>query len=253
MNMMLNFKNLTAMKQLLLVGVTAITFFSCRTPTPKNGEELVKRMHQKYQNDWYKTLTFKQATIYFNQAEEVVKEQTWFEAMKLPNSLAIKFDSVTSGSGIVFKNDSVSNFKNGLKISTRKFYHPLLILGFSVYAQSPEKTIQDLVNLNIDLSKIETANWQGKENYIVGNQKETHFYIEKKRLLFTRMIQYGANGTINETQFNKYQPLQNGYISPEVLFLTNGKINMKEVYENIETPVLNQKLFDLKWFTKASW
>ena len=62
-----------------------------------------------------------------------------------------------------------------------------------------------------------------------------------------------ANGTINETQFNKYQPLQNGYISPEVLFLTNGKINMKEVYENIETPVLNQKLFDLKWFTKASW
>ncbi|MDG1528129.1 MAG: hypothetical protein P8I51_03660 [Polaribacter sp.] len=241
------------MKNLFLYAIVAITFLSCGTPEPKNGEELIQSMHEKYNKDWYQTLTFEQATIYYNQSGEVIREQTWFEAMELPSSLAIKFDSITSGTGIVFKNDSVSNFRNGLKVSSRKFYHPLLILGFSVYAQNPEKTTEDLSKLNIDLSKIKTSNWQGKENYVVGDEKGTHFYIEKERLLFTKMVQFGSNNSVSETQFNKYEPLQNGWISPEVLFFTNGKMTMKEVYSDIKTPILGKEVFDLTQFEKAKW
>ena len=241
------------MKNLFLYLLVAVTFLSCSESEPKNGEELIAAMHKKYKNDWYKTLTFKQATIYYNQEEKVAREQTWFEAMKLPSSLAIKFDSITSGTGILFKNDSVINLKGGLKVAARKFHHPLLILGFSVYAQSPEKTIKDLKAINVDLSKIKTTEWQGKKNYVVGDENGTQFYIEKERLLFTKMTQKGSNNSVSETQFNKYEPLQNGWVSPEVIFFTNGKMTMKEVYSDIKTPVLDDAIFDENQFLKAKW
>ena len=241
------------MKNLFLYFLIAFTFLSCAVSEPKNGQELIKSMYERYNGDWYKTLTFKQATIYYNAEEKIARKQTWFEAMLLPNSLAIKFDSITSGNGIVFKNDSIFTFNAGKMTPPRKLYHPLLILGFSVYAQSPEKTIEDLTQLKIDLSKITTTTWQGKENYVIGDEKATHFFIEKERLLFTKIIQQGRGNSINETQFNKYQPLQNGWISPEVLFFTNGKMTLKEIYSDIDTPELSNEVFDVNQFEKAKW
>jgi len=241
------------MKHLFLYFLVAITFLSCSAPEPKNGKELIALMHNKYKNTWYQKLTFKLATIYYDAEEKVAREQTCYEAMLLPNSLAIKFDSITSGNGIVFKKDSIYNFKAGKKIASRPLYHPLLILGFSVYAQSPEKTIEDLTQLKINLSKIKTTTWKGKENYVVGDEKGNHFYIEKERLLFTKLIQKQANNTPIETQFNKYEPLQKGWISPEVLFFTNGKLTLKEVYSDIKTPVLTKEVFDVNQFQKSNW
>lgn len=241
------------MKSFFLYILVAFTFLSCTVSEPKNGKELVKSMHKKYKSDWYKTLTFKQATIYYNEDNKIVKEQTWLEAMKLPSSLAIKFDSINSGNGIVFKNDSIYSFNGGKTVSVRKLYHPLLILGFSVYTQSPEKTIDDLTQLKIDLSKIKTTTWQGKENYVVGDENEIHFYVEKDRLLFTKIVQKGRDNSINETQFNKYEPLNKGWISPEVLFFTNGKMTLKEVYREIKTPILNSEIFDVTQFLSAKW
>jgi len=112
---------------------------------------------------------------------------------------------------------------------------------------------QDLTSLKIDLSKIKKGNWQGKENYIVGDENGTHFYIEKERLLFTKLIQKGFNNSINEIQFNKYETLQNGWVSPEVLFFTNGKMSMKEVYSEIKTPAINKEIFDVNQFQKSKW
>ena len=241
------------MKSIFVYILAAVTFLSCAAPEPKTGQELVKSMHQKYKSDWYKTVTFKQATIYYNSENKIVKEQTWLEAMQLPSSLAIKFDSIASGNGIIFKNDSIYTMNEGNMVDVRKLYHPLLILGFSVYAQSPEKTIDDLTQLKIDLSKIKTTTWKGKENYVVGDENATHFYIEKDRLLFTKIIQRGRNNSINETQFNKYEPLHKGWISPEVLFLTDGKITLKEVYSEIQSPKLNSEIFDVQQFKKAKW
>ena len=241
------------MKNIFLSLLVAVTFFSCSGSEPKNGQELIKSMYERYNDDWYKTLTFKQATTFYNASGKIAREQTWFEAMLLPNSLAIKYDSITSGNGIVFKNDSIFNFREGKMIGSRKLYHPLLILGFSVYAQNPEKTIDDLTQLKINLSKIKTTIWQGKENYVVGDENATHFYIEKERLLFTKIIQKGRNNSINETQFNKYQPLQKGWISPEVLFYTDGKMTLKEVYSEIKTPELTTKIFDVNQFQKRKW
>ena len=242
------------MKRIIFFTLVSFTFLSCsNSEKPKNGEEVINLMFNKYNNSWYKTLTFKQATIYYNKQEKVSREQTWFEAIKLPNSLAIKFDSINSKNGMLFKNDSIYNFRDGKPFAPRKLYHPLLILGFSVYKQDVEKTIHDLKNLNIDLSKIKTTNWQGKENYVIGDVNATHFYIEKERLLFTKLIQKNSNNSINEIQFNKYQPLENGWISPEVLFFTNGKMTLKEVYSEIKTPNLNKEIFDVNQFGNSIW
>lgn len=241
------------MKHLFLYILVPLAFLSCTTSAPENGEELIASMFKKHNASWYQTLTFKQATIYYNAEGTIVREQTWFEAMQLPSSLSIKFDSITSGNGIVFKNDSIYNFKEGNMVSSRKLYHPLLILGFSVYAQSPEKTIDDLKQLKIDVSKIKTTTWLGKENYVVGDENATHFYIEKERLLFTKIIQKGRNNSTNETLFNKYEPLQNGWIAPEVMFFTDGKLTLKEVYSEIKTPVLKSEIFDVTQFQKSKW
>lgn len=241
------------MKSILIYTFSAFTIFLLLFSKPKNGEDVIQAMHKKYEKSWYNTLTFKQATFFYNAKEELTKEQTWFEAMLLPSSLTVKYDKKTSGDGIVFRNDSVFTFKQGKIELARRYPHVLLILGFSVYTQNPEKTIKDLKSLHIDFSKLTTKKWQGKVNYVIGDENATHFYIEKERLLFTRLIQKYPNNITRETQFNKYQPLQKGWVSPEVLFFTNGKMTLKEVYSEIKTPVLNEEIFNIKKFKEIKW
>lgn len=243
------------MRSVSVYILVAFTFLSCSVAVqePENGQELVEAMYKKYKNDWYKTLTFNQATTFYNAEGKVAREQTWLEAMKLPSSLIVKFDSITSGNGILFKNDSMFTMNAGKQFAARKLHHPLLILGFSVYAQAPEKTINALKELKIDFTKMKVGTWQGKENYIIGDENGTHFYIEKERLLFTKLIQKSQNNVFTETQFNKYEPLGKGWVSPEVLFFTSGKMTLKEVYNDIKSPVLKEEIFNPEHFQKSSW
>jgi hypothetical protein len=220
--------------------------------SPSNGEELVRAMHDKYAGSWYKTVTFTQKTT-----KEDGSVETWYEAASIPGKLRIDIAPVDSGNMLLFRADSIYQFRSGAVAAAQPFVHPLMVLGFDVYADPADVTIGKLKNLGFDLATMHETTWQGRPVYVVGAaQGDTtvnQFWVDKDRLLFVRMLQKARNGAIVETRFNKYEKLGGGWISPEVLFMRDGKVLTSEEYTDIKGDVqLPEGLFAPE-YRKAQW
>ena len=223
----------------------------------KTGEQLVAAMHKKYSGKWYKTLTFVQKNTEYK-PDGTVQNSVWYEAMIAPGKLRIDIDPLESGNGMMFANGTHHNFKDGKLAASRPLIHPLLVLAFDVYMQPVEKTVGQLKELKMDLNILHEDVWQDRPVYVVGAKagdlKSPQFWIDKKNLYFVRMLQPAGKNKehVSETQFNKYQKVKGGgWISPEVVFMVDGKKTFVEEYSDIQTDVaLDDKLFDPQsWMT----
>lgn len=222
-----------------------------------DGLSLLKKMNKRYDGKWYSTVSFEQKTTRFAEDGSVSAVNIWYEAMELPSNLAIKFDDMDKGNGLIFRNDSIYQLSEGQIGGSRIMYHPLLILGFSVYSQPVEKTEAALITLGFDLEKAYQRDYNGQKVYVVGalegDETSNQFWIEKDRLVFVKMIQNFGENRIQEVIFDKYEALEGGWIAPEVRFYMNGKMTLLEEYTKIETPNLSAEIFDPKRFTEAKW
>ena len=222
-------------------------------------EQLVQAMQKKYAKSWYKTATFVQKTTNIDK-DGNKKVETWYEAMSLPGSLRIDFTPTKDGNGILFTNSQIYVFKNGKVDSNRPFVHPLMVLGFDVYRLPQNEVIEKLKGLKFDLSIFREDTWQGRPVYVVGAKAgdlhSLQFWIDQKNLYFVRMIRpAGKDGAqTQETQFNKYQKLGGGWMSPEVIFSVDGKVVTTEEYSELRANVaLDPKLFDPQSFATLHW
>jgi hypothetical protein len=212
-------------------------------------EELIRAMHDRYAATWYKTLTFKQKTTNYSPEGEA-KVSIWYESMVVPGKLRIDFDPVKDGNGLLFANDTQYSFKDGNQTRATPRIHPLMVLGFDIYQAKPEETLDKIKKLGFDLTVMHDDTWQGRPVYVVGAKSgDLHapqFWIDKQNLYFVRLIQPSRDGAhISETQFNKYVKVGKGWVSPEVIFMTDGKTVTTEEYTDMKADVaLDDKIFD---------
>ena len=225
----------------------------------KTTEDLVQAMQKKYAKSWYKTATFVQKTTEIEK-DGTQKVSIWYEALSVPGSLRIDFTPVKDGNGILFTDNKIFVFKNGKVDANRPFVHPLMILGFDIYRLPQADALEKLKDLKFDLSILREDIWQGRPVYVVGaKQGDLHspqFWIDKKDLYFVRMIRpAGKDGAqTQETQFNKYQKLGGGWMSPQVIFSVDGKVVTTEEYSELRANVtLDPKLFDPTSFATVHW
>jgi len=208
-------------------------------PKPKNGEELIAQMRQRYAGKWYRTVTFVQKTTLPDKVE------TWYEALQLPGKLRIDVAPLDSMKAILFRNDSIYQIEGGQVKDSAAFVHPLMVLGFDVYEDPVEKTVERLKGLNFDLSKLYQSTWQGRPTYVVGaapgDTTSPQFWIDAERLYFVRSLEPSKKNpsVINDTRFGNYVRLAGGWLELEVLFLANGEQRVKEEYSK---PKANVKL-----------
>ena len=222
-------------------------------------EQLIQAMQQKYAKSWYKTATFVQKTTNIDK-DGNKKVETWYEAMSLPGSLRIDFTPTKDGNGILFTGNQIYVFKNGKIDANRAYVHPLMVLGFDIYGMPQSDVIEKLKGLKFDLSIFHEDTWQGRPVYVVGaKQGDLHsaqFWIDQNNLYFVRMLRpAGKDGAqTQETQFNKYQKLGGGWMSPEVIFMVDGKVATTEEYSDLRANVpLPDKLFDPQSFATVHW
>jgi outer membrane lipoprotein-sorting protein len=241
----------------LLLCSLALTFTASATatPPPKNGEELVARMRERYVGKWYRTLTFTQKTILPDG-----KVETWYEALGLPGKLRIDVAPLDSGKTLLFRNDSLYVFEQKKLKASQPLVHPLMVLGFDVYQAPVTEKVRKLKDLKFDLSKVHQTNWKGRPTYVVGalpqDTTSPQFWIDAERLYFVRSLEPSKKdpSIINETIFDKYIPLDGGWIELEVLFLANGKQQVKEEYSNPKTNVkLDPSIFDPSAWKAPGW
>src|SRR5215831_5180546 len=232
-----NHMRISILATLFLTAATA-TFAAKVTTT----EQLVAAMQTKYAKSWYQTATFVQKTTNIDK-DGNKKVETWYEAMSLPGSLRIDFTPIKDGNGILFTNNQIYSFKNGKVDTNRPFVHPLMVLGFDIYLLPQTEVIEKLKGLKFDLATFREDAWQGRSVYVVGAKEgdlhSPQFWIDQKNLYFVRMIRpAGKDGAqTQETQFNKYQKLGGGWMSPEVIFMIDGRVVTTEEYSEIRANV----------------
>ena len=226
---------------------------------PKNGDELVRAMHDRYDGKWYHSLTFLQHNTRFFGTDSV-QHSIWFERAAIPGKLRIDFrdgPGFAPTDGILFVNDSLIAIKGDSIAQTTAFIHPLMVLGFDVYAQPVDQTLNKLQSLGFDLSSVRSDTWQGRPVYVVGAKTgdlhSRQFWVDKERLVFVRMLEPGQRDTsiTSETQFNDYRAFGSGWVSAQVLFLNKGQRVWMEEYDQIQVDVsLSDGAFDAhRWKT----
>jgi hypothetical protein len=224
-------------------------------PAPKNGEELLAQMRDRYHGKWYRTVTFTQKTTLPDG-----KVETWYEALELPGKLRIDIAPLDSMQAILFRNDSVYQFTGGQRRDSAFFVHPLMVLGFDVYEAPVSETAAKLRNLKFDLSKLYQTTWNGRRTYVVGatrgDNTSPQFWIDAERLYFVRSFEPSKKNpsVINETRFGKYISLAGGWLEMEVLFFANGVHKVKEEYSQPKANVkLDPGIFDPSGWKSPGW
>lgn len=243
----------------VLLACALLAAGSAKAGEVKSGEALLKAMHDRYTGSWYSTVTFTQKSTTYN-PDGTTKVETWYEAAQLPGKLRIDIGTPSDGNGYLLVDGNVSFFQKGELKAARKQQNMLLVLGFDVYAQSPEATLAIAKEEGFDAAKFHEDTWEGKPVYVFGaakgDLKSKQFWIEKDRLLFVRLVEPNpadANKT-QDIRFADYRPLGKGWIAALVEVYDDGKKVFSEEYTEIAKDVmLDPAVFDAKQYTTTHW
>jgi len=228
-------------------------------PAITSATDLITAMQRQYGGSWYKTATFVQKTTTVA-ADGTSKVATWYEALAVPGSLRIDFTPVSDGNGVLFTDGKTFSFQAGKVASSRPYVHPLMLLGFDIYKLPAAEVTAQLAGLKFDLAKFHSDVWQGRRALVVGadagDLRSAQFWIDQEHLYFVRLIRPAGpnNAQTQETQFNKYHRLGGGWMAPEVIFKTDGRVVTTEEYSELRADVaLDPNLFNPDFWTTVHW
>ncbi|HYL62832.1 MAG TPA: hypothetical protein VE077_09435 [Candidatus Methylomirabilis sp.] len=243
----------------LLVSGASFALSIPAAEDPGDGAALLAQMYDRYKNNWYDTLTFKQKST-THKPDGADSSEIWYEAALLPGKLRIDKGDLNAGNGLLVADGKLTTFENGKEASSRAFVHMLLVLGFDVYRQPVETTIAQVKGEGFDLTKLHEDTWEGQPVYVVGADKgdlnSKQFWIEKKRLLFVRLLQPSTNDKtkISESRFLDYRKLSSGWVAARVEFYFDGKNVFSEEYSEIQENLkLDPAVFDPAQFSSKHW
>jgi len=250
---------ITQILSLLIAGACATAAAGTRGSEIRDGKALLQAMHDRYRNNWYDTLTFTQASVTHN-PDGSSSSAIWQEAAMLPGKLRVDIGELSKGNGAIVADGTLTAFQGGKITTSRPFVHMLLVLGFDVYRQPPERTIEEASSQGFDLTKLHEETWEGVPVYVVGAEpgdlKTKQFWIQKNRLLFVRLIEPDERDKTqtDDTRFTDYKPLPVGWVAPRVELFIGGKNVFSEQYSDIQVnPKLDPAIFDPKRFDTSHW
>lgn len=222
-----------------------------------DAQALVHLMHSVYADTWYRTLSFTQQTtrVAPDGTESV---ETWREWIAIPGRLRIEMGRPEEQRGAIYAGDSLFIIRAGQVARRTAQRNPLLLLGFDVYGQPPERTLEMIEAEGFDLSRFHRTTWQGRPAYVVGaaegDSTSKQFWVDAERLVFVRLLEPAPSNPsrISDTRFNRYERLEGGWIAPEVEVLVEGKRVFHEEYSDIRAGIrLDSSLFIPEQWTSA--
>jgi hypothetical protein len=227
----------------------------------RTGDGLLRAMHERYKDSWYKTVTFTQKSTTYK-PDGTSSADMWFEAALLPGKLRIDIGKPADENGYVLVDGNVSIVqKDKDKVAgTRPLVNMLLVLGFDVYTQDAEITIKVVMDEGYDLSKLREDTWEGRPAYVVGADKgglkSKQFWVAKETLLFVREIEPARDDPkkVDDIRFTDYRPLAGAWVAARVEVHSEDKLVFSEDYTDIQANVkLAPAVFDAQQFSSTHW
>ena len=210
------------------------------------GKEYIKMMHQKYEHGPCKSYTFSQRNTHYK-ADTISGHSEWHEAIEFPDKFRIIFGDKSNGNYVIFKNDSVFNYKNGKQVKTRRDSSTLLLLLGGMFYRNIDDVIQRLKNANYNLDILTEQKWNKEDVYVVGAKENdlisNQFWVDKKTMRILRIIEKLNETDMMDMRFEAHQKSCKGYTETKVSFRRNGKLEQEEEYydikENTSFPDMN--------------
>lgn len=240
--------------QTLAVAASVLAVTACATALPpaeepvpeeapkasiSSSRQLVREMHDRYAESWYRTLRFEQTNTFYTLSGKEEKSH-WIENLSVPGKLRIDFEPLSSKSGLLILNNRVTTFDNGRKVDTRRSIQPILTLTADVYAIPPAVTMRRLDSLKINLEKFRSDKLNRKRVYVVGadegDLESTQVWIDADKLLLVRFIQSDTRGnrkTVTDTRVGEYREIDGFPVAHEFVSHRDGRMFFREQYEKV--------------------
>ena len=239
----------------LSVFVLALFSLGGSAQTISTPAQLIGAMHDRYASKWYHTLTFEQKSV-THKPDGTESTELWHEALILPGRLRIDIGDRSAGNGMLFANNHLYIYKDGKMANQRDFVHPLMVLGFDVYAQPADTTIKQLKDLDIDLTLMHEENFDGRPTYVVGAKpgdvQAPQFWIDKENLYFVRLLRPSEKqgAPVQDVRFEDYKIVEGGgWLAEHVAIVAEGKVVFEELYSDVKiNPKLSESHFDPEKF-----
>lgn len=209
-----------------------------------DGRTIIRQMHQRYAGRWYHSFSFNQTTRQYRN-DTVIKTQTWYEFMRLPDRFRMDFGDADSGNAAIFRGDSCYRFRNfQLRSTTINNNEGLIFLLGGMYFYPLTRVYTILDSLHYDLGEAKTDVWEDRPVFVVGKDGANRLYIDKENLYLVRMLKVDGSQTL-DAQFEDYKPFLGGWSETRCNFLLNGKLIQVETYHDCKAEVpLGESLFD---------
>ena len=231
---------------------------------PRTGADVLEAMRSAYAGKWYHTLTFRQKTTRRGQ-DGKESEQTWYETLShtaAGTKLRIDFGDLSAGNGVLYTPDSSWRVRGGQAQAPTASGNEFLPLIEGVYVQPVAKTIKELGQMKVDMSRVRSGTWKGKPVWIVGassaaDTTSPQFWIETDRKVLVRMVlPLAPDQPPYDIHLAGYERVGNGaWLSTKIEMFQNGVLRQGEEYSDwkVDVPV-DSALFDLtKWSTAPHW
>ena len=232
-----------------------------KTSDPRDGTALLARMHDRYENKWFRTLTFVQRTVQ-RKPDGTEQVTTWYEAQRGPR-LRIDFGDPALGNGALYTADSLYVVREGKVVRRQAEGNPFLPLIVSVYLEPLDVTVKQLAPYKIDLSRIRLQDWEGKPTYVVGatspsDTTSPQFWVEKDRLIVTRFmvpLVPSPEGRLQDVRLENNVPAGGGWLATRIRMLDKGVPMQTEEYSDWRVDVpLGESLFQAeRWSEGTHW
>ena len=201
---------------------------------PGTSEDLLKQMYDRYHNKWFRTLTFSQTTESYRH-DSLIKTSTWYETIMYPDKFRIDFGEKKDGNAVVFRNDSVYDFRKGKLTRSTPYKNDLTFLLGGLYFYSFNEVLDKLKSFHYDLNKFHEGKWNGKGVYIIGADKEdekiNQLWIDKEKLVLVRQLKFDGNQK-EEARFENHIPLGGSWSETVCTFYADDQLIQKEYYHD---------------------
>ena len=231
---------------------------------PRTGADVLAAMRAAYAGKWYHTLTFTQKTTRRGQ-DGTDRQETWYETLShsaAGTKLRIDFGDLSAGNGVIYTPDSSFRVRGGKPQPATGTGNEFLPLIEGVYVQPVAKTVKELDQMKVDMSRVRTGTWEGRPVWIVGassaaDSTSPQFWVDTGRKVLVRMILALAPGQPPyDVHLAGYERVGKGaWLATKIEMFQGGVRRQAEEYSGwkVDVPV-DPALFDVtKWSTARHW
>lgn len=232
---------------------------------PATGLEVLRDMRGAYDGRWYTSLTFVQKTTMFA-PDGKSTVTTWYESLRQmpggPTQLRIDVGDLALGNGVLYTPDSMRVFRGGKQVVQRAGGNALLPLIEGVYVQPVERTVAELAETQIDITRATVSGMlDGRAVWIVGaasasDTTSAQFWVDAENRMVLRILFAPARGApLMDARLGDIRPAGKGLLAVRCTFSVQGKVVQTEDYLDWQADrALPASLFDpAQWSTTAHW